>query len=161
MCVGVCVVITLLLHAGLLAGPLLWLCINAAVALRTGNAQQFAAAFTDGLGAADAAAADVAASPGMLLLGVGAGGIVSMQQVLLLLVFAAASPAGKRFGVPSCQPFVFEVPVGGWPSSTIRGQPHPLTGLLQWHAAANVCDVMDFVSCCNAPDVPPHAAAAA
>ena len=77
--------------AGLCAGPVLWLGINAAVALRTGNAQQLTAALTGGL---PAASADGAVSPGMLLLAVGDGGSVSLQQVLLLLACAAVSPAG-------------------------------------------------------------------
>jgi hypothetical protein len=70
------------------------LCINAAIALRTGNAQQFTAALTGGL---PAAAGEAAVSPGMLLLGLSDGGSsAGVQQVLLLLLFAAASPAGER-----------------------------------------------------------------
>jgi hypothetical protein len=88
------------LLTGLAAGPLLWLAVNAAIALRTGNAQEFAAAFTGGLpataaAAAAAAAGSGAASPEMLLLGVGDGGDWSLQQGLMLLLFAAASPAGE------------------------------------------------------------------
>jgi hypothetical protein len=72
----------------------LWLCINAAIALRTGNAQQFTAAFTGGLPTDVAAAVDGAVNPGLLLLGVGDGGSAGLQQVLLLLLSAAVSPAG-------------------------------------------------------------------
>lgn len=81
------------LLTGLAAGPVLWLAVNAAIALRTGNAQEFAAAFAGGLPAA--AAGGGAASPGMLLLGVGEGGDWGLQQGLMLLLFAAASPAGE------------------------------------------------------------------
>lgn len=80
---------------GLLSGPALWLAINAAVALRTGNMPDVFSAWTNGAPsvAAAGAAADGAISPGMMLLGVGNGGTASIQQVLLLLLFAAASPA--------------------------------------------------------------------
>lgn len=80
--------------AALLAGPVLWLCINAAIALRTGNTQQFTSAFTGGLPTDVAAAVDGAVTPGLLLLGVSDGGGAGVQQVLLLLLSAAVSPAG-------------------------------------------------------------------
>lgn len=84
---------------------MLWLAINAAVALRTGNFEQFTAALSGSLPTTAAAgattlagAADGAAvTPGMLLLGVGSdagSGGISAQQVALLLLFSAVSPAG-------------------------------------------------------------------
>lgn len=82
--------------AALVAGPVLWLCLNAAIALRTGNFQQFTAAFTGDLPTA-AAAVDAAVTPGLLLLGVGDAGGVGVQQAALLLLFAAASPAGGYY----------------------------------------------------------------
>jgi hypothetical protein len=80
----------LLCSAGLAAGPVLWVLINVAIAIKTGNTDTWLAA------AGDAASSSSSSSPGVLLLGGGGGGAgVGWVQLPQLLLAAAASPAGE------------------------------------------------------------------
>lgn len=73
---------------GLAAGPVLWLAVNTAIAIKTGNTDILAGAAA---GAASSSAGISEVGSGALLLGAGLG---DQQQVPVLLLSAAVSPAG-------------------------------------------------------------------